>query len=398
MANTSLETIDHFNRILYWPHVVVYIVYLSQKILILFALCFHFVLDQYRCTEASTQGSGPAGRDTQNDTNRKQYRYLQLFDLFSLLILCTSCCYGCFCCCFCCNSSRGKEINDWFTSFVYRNRTKFDSWIVNIFLGKEERIVSRVDDYRDDIKDDLEIPYLYIRNHKLHHIDVRVLTLIVISFGLLTAGSAWNTFIFRITHVCTDDHPDIYCFTLPSDYSSNINVNLPKERITNCSYWSGASEVQFTCFQYAYDVQGALATFGGLLALFQLTITAITSGLLAFMKCILFKMSTNHRRLIWIRRAISFVFGVIEISIAVLVIAVLPQLDEENVNKAKHFLHYHGGQLLVVIAVIATIPLLPLEEYIAETDMDHERSMTRIEPGASATNESHISLLRNGDT
>ncbi|MCG8627033.1 MAG: hypothetical protein MJE68_34165, partial [Proteobacteria bacterium] len=64
-------------------------------------------------------------------------------------------------------------------------------------------------------------------------------------------------------------------------------------------------------------------------------------------------------------------------------------------NKAKHFLHYHGGQLLVVIAVIATIPLLPLEDYVVEIDnMDDERSMER--PGA--TNESHISLVRNGDT
>ena len=394
MANaTLLETIDHFNRILYWPHVVLYIVYLLQKILILFALSFHSVLDQCRTCKRRLD---PVRAD---NINRKQYKYLQLFDLFSLLFLCASCCYGCFCCFLCCNNSTGEDFRKGFPSFVYRNRTKLDRWIVNIFLGKEERIVSRVDDYRDDIKDDLEIPQLYIRNHKLHHIDIRVLTLIVISFGLLTAGSSWNTFIFRITHICTDDHPDIHCFILPSDYTSNINVtvNLPKERITNCSPWSGVSEVQFTCFQYAYDVQGALATFGGLLALFQLTITAITSGLLAFMKYILFKMSTNRRRLIWIRRAISFVFGVIEISIAVLVIIVLPQLDEENVNKAKHFLHYHGGQMLVVIAVIATIPLLPLEEYVAETDTDDKRSMAQIErPGA--TNESHISLLRNGDT
>ena len=395
---TSLETINHFNRILYWPHVVSYIVYLSQKILILFALCFHFMLDQCR----HKRSLDPAGRDvTQNVTNRKQYGYLQVFDLFSLFILFTSCCYGCFCCFSCCNSSSGKKIKDWFTSFVYRNRTKFDRWIVNIFLGKEERIVSRVNDYEDDIKDNLKIPHLYIRNHKLHHIDIRVLTLIVISFGLLTVGSAWNTFIFRITHICTDDHPDIYCFTLPSDYTSNTNVNLPKERITNCSYWSGSSDVQFTCFQYAYDVQGALATFGGLLALFQLTVTAITSGFLAFIKCLIFKnskMNTKCKRIKNLRRAISFVFGVLEISIAIFVIAaVLPQLDEENVNKAKHFLHYHGGQLLVVIAVIATIPLLPLEEYVVETDTDHERSMTQIErPGA--TNESHISLLRNGDT
>ena len=94
MNFTSLETIDHFNRILYWPHVVSYIVYLSQKILILFALCFHFVLDQCRSkhsqvsvrAEASTQGPGPAaaGRDPQNATNKKQYECLQLFDLFSL--------------------------------------------------------------------------------------------------------------------------------------------------------------------------------------------------------------------------------------------------------------------------------------------------------------------------
>jgi hypothetical protein len=280
---------------------------------------------------------------------------------------------------------------------------------VNIVLGKEERIVSRVGDYRDDIKDDLEIPYLYIRNHKLHHIDVRVLTLIVISFALLTAGSAWNTFIFRITHVCTDDHPDVYCFTLPSDYTSN--VNLPKERITNCSHWSGSSEVQFTCFQYAYDVQGALATFGGLLALFQLTLTAITSGSLAFMKCIIFKndkMSTMRKRLIKIlRRAISFIFGVTEISIAILVIVILPQLDEEksNASKVKHFLYFHGGQLLLVIAVIATIPLLPLEEYVrvAETVLDHKsENHDQMESCVSATNygainESHRPLLVNSE-
>ena len=417
MANTTLiQTIDHFNGILYWPHVVSYIVYLSQKILILIALCFHLCgctcIKRPRDSVRAEDCTHGRSRDTQNDTSRRQYKLeeftdhgrdtqnntkysvIQLFDLFNLLILFTSCCYGCFCCCSCCGSS---DISKRFAKFVYRNRTRFDRWAVNIFLGKEERIVSRVNDYKDDIKDDLDVPHLYIHNRKLHHIDIRVLTLIVISFGLLTAGSAWNTFIFSITHVCTDDHPDIHCFAIPSDHSSNVNI--PKERITNCSYWSDSSEVQFTCFQYAYNVQGALATFGGLLALFQLAITAITSGFLALTKCIILKnnkMNSKRKRLIKaIRRVISFAFGITEISIAIVVTAVLPQLDEDNVSTVKHFLHYHGGQLLIVIAVIATIPLLPLEEYVAETVSDCEMTQTQnvIDPGTGTTDESHSSLL-----
>ena len=398
MANvTSLQTFDHFNKVLYWPHVITYLVYLTQKTLLMFALCFHFVLNQYQSRKRRDSGHEDCG-NTGKETTIKQYKYLQCFDLLSILILLVSCCYGCLCCCACCGSeccgseSCGEKISDCFTSFVYKNRTKFDRWVVNIFLGKEDRIVSRVNDYKLDTEDELKVPHLYIRNHQLHHIDIRVLTLIVISFGLLTVGSVWNTFIFNVTHICTDDHPNIYCFALPSEYGSNIDVS--KERITNCSYWSHSNEVQFTCFQYAYNMQGALATFGGLLALFQLAMTIITSVLLALIDCIISCAGQNKEGIYErcksgikiFRFIISIVIGLTEISVAIFITAALPKIDEENVSLVIGFLQHHGDQVLLIIAIIGTIPLLPLEEYYTP-QVDADRSIVTDESSTHLLNQ-----------
>lgn len=386
---SSPLTIDHFNRILYWPHMVAYLLYLVQKCLMLLALIGHFLCEK----------------------KTGEFKFFQCFDLAGLTILGATCCYGCVCCCSCgCNDDVKKNVTKPFVSFLYKSRAKFDRWVVKIILGKDERIVSRVDDYVNDKEID-GIPTLYIHNNELTHIQIRALYLLVFMFGLLTLGSAWSTFIFNITHICVDDHPNIYCFALSNGYNTQLNIS--KERVINCSKWSDMNEIEFTCFQYAYNTADALATFGGLLALFQVAVTAGTSAVLSFIEFILScaqpnrddeetnipnkevdinvengeadaqdkdnstqneensKFNNHKGRVLrsckrWIKRFrhfFSIIAAIAEISIAIGVTVLLKTLDEPSVGVISSFLLNHSSQILIVIAIIGTIPLLPLEDY-----------------------------------
>ena len=337
------------------------------------------------------------------EKRKGEFKLYQCFDLAGLAILCATCCYACVCCCSCgCDENFENKITKPFVSFLYKSRVKFDRWVVKTILGKDERIVSRVNDYINDEEDKDGIPTLYIHNNQLTHIHIRALYLLIFMFGLLTFGSAWSTFIFNITHICVDDHPNIYCFALSNDYNTQLSIS--KERVTNCSEWSNMNEVEFTCFQFSYNTADALATFGGLLALFQVAVTAGTSAILSFVEFILSCAQPNKKgevtispnrditvengeidthngennthiqngKLVgcfkrWIKRIrhlISIVAAIIEIGIAISVAVLLKTLDEPHVGMVSGFLHSHGSQILIVTAIIGTIPLLPLEEYV----------------------------------
>ena len=383
---TSPLTIDHFHQILYWPHMVAYLFYLIQKCLMFLALIGHFICEK----------------------RKGEFKLFQCFDLVGLTILCVTCCYACVCCCSCfCCPCRGRccfnedfdfeeEVTKPFISFLYKSRVNFDRWVVKIILGKDEKIVSRVDDYVNDKVDKDGIPNLYIHGQRLTHIHIRALYILVFMFSLLTLGSAWGTFVFNITHICVDDHPNIYCFAVPSDYDTSLSIS--KERVTNCSHWSDLNGVEFTCFQFAYNMPDALATFGGLLALFQVAVTAGTSAILSLIEFILScgqpsrdpgqrnevnnppigyinienGIQVVHKKVQcckhWIKHIryfISIIAAVTEIFVAVSVAVLLKSLDKPSVGVISAILLKHGSQILIVIAIIGTIPLLPLEEYVS---------------------------------
>lgn len=363
---TSPQTFDDFNRILYWPHMFVYILYLAQKLLILLGLCCVFVCE------------GKSDQDT--------LKWIQCCDLFGCLVRLCTCCYACFCCFSCCGREEG--LADKFSFGVYKCRTMFDRWIVNVILGKEERIVSRANDYKDDKPDAKGVSKLFIRNAQLEHIHIRLLTLLVLTFGLLTAGSAWSTFIFNITNVCVDDHSNIHCFALHTDLK--VPLSSSGEPITNCSRWTSSSEVEITCFQFAYNTADALATFGGLLALFQIVVTAATNALLTLINYFLLwenESNNQNTRLccirvtvescrVWIKRiriVISVIIGLLELSVAIFFAFRLTKLGDPNIGLVTNFLQKHGSQILIVVAIIGTIPLLPLEKYAVPYNQNEER-------------------------
>ena len=90
--------------------------------------------------------------------------------------------------------------------------TKPMRWLILQLFGGPLGIIERRDnDYKPDETDDNDIPTLYIRDKKLTYGAIMVLSMLIVTFGILTLSSAVNLSLIRIIHVCSED-PNIYCY------------------------------------------------------------------------------------------------------------------------------------------------------------------------------------------
>ena len=164
-------------------------------------------------------------------------------------------------------------------------------WLILQLFGGLLGIVERRDDeYKPDTADDKNIPTLYIRNTKISYGGIMVLSLIIVTFGILTLSSAVDLSLLRITHVCSED-PHIDCYpqlisgandTLIDLLNLTINTDEP---ILDCAPWNSegvSSQVTFTCFQFIYSVEVFLATLGGLSTVFMTTMK-LSAGVLLWL-------------------------------------------------------------------------------------------------------------------
>ena len=189
---------------------------------------------------------------------------------------------------------------------------KFMRWVITLVLGREEGVVERFKDYyRNDELDENGLPALYIRNKKLEPYEVNLLAVLLITFGLIIAVTAFDLFLFDVTYTCTDN-PDIYCFVTDSLNGSESDLNITNERITDCQYWNSESisgRFTFTCFRSAYNTEATLAAVGGLITLFQYTVKVTTEIFITSFKKLITSECFKRNNMIFIIKTIRILIG-----------------------------------------------------------------------------------------
>jgi hypothetical protein len=249
-------------------------------------------------------------------------------------------------------------------------------WVIlQLFGGPLGVVERRDDDYKPDKRDENNIPTLYIRNKKLTYGAIMVLSMLIVTFGILTLSSAVNLSLIRITHVCSED-PSIYCYpqliseanaTAIRQFNIIINVNEP---ILDCAFWDSegvSSLVTFACFRFVYNVEAFLATIGGLLTIFTLTMKVSTGILLRLNEscncCIGGWVNGKHT----IRAILAVAASVIEVALAAMCFAFGTSgllADSEGNSTLLRFIAKNAVEALIIFGVVATLLWLPWEKYV----------------------------------
>ena len=178
-----------------------------------------------------------------------------------------------------------KFNNKYWLKFT-KKLSNFTRWLVRLLLEKSEGV-------SEETEESLESSHkreLYIGKTKMEDLDVIILGVVIICFGLLLLTAAYSSFLLKVTRTCTDDSAATYCFLQFINKDAPNNPAISEQNltypITDCSLWDNpdfAPFITFECFAFSYNVQAGLATAGGLLALFTLSLrTAVTLILKAF--------------------------------------------------------------------------------------------------------------------
>ena len=288
---------------------------------------------------------------------------------------------------------------------LYYLSQKFNRFLVKILFGPKEGVVERFPVYKKDEKDKYGIPKLYIRNKELSHNEISILAVLIMTFGLLAAITAWDSYFLDESFTCTEK-PGISCFPLTIDTVANSDLNLAdaqNQRITNCSYWDNknvSSRVTFICFEWIFDSKGVISDVGGLLTMFLITIKIVSSGSLtclnwAIKRSIEGEKEGNTGRVIFyfriLRHLAVSLAALLELIIVLGVAHMFAEiLDTDSKLISNNFFIFffkHGKQILLIFGIFSTLLLLPLEEYA----LAEEPSPTveeRVPPGND--NNEHI--------
>ena len=244
--------------------------------------------------------------------------------------------------------------------------------ILSLFGGPLGIVQRRGDVYKADLQDDNEVPILYIRNERISYGATMVLSIIIVTFGIATLSTAIDLSFLRVTRLCNDD-PFIDCYPqLSSDANQtivemlNITINID-EPIEDCAFWNSkgvSSQVSIVCFHFVTDVTTFLATIGGLLTIFTITMKVSTAVLLWLnATCNCFKARGEHT----IRAVLAVAGALIEVGIAVvcLFLGTMGILSDAEDNPPwLRFIAMDGSKVLIAFGVVATLLWLPWETYV----------------------------------
>ena len=353
-----IESLNDFAMIAYYPHLYVYLFYLINKWCVLLCL---------------------GKRTIPQGINYNTYIVTSLFSLMS-------CCCFCFCCCCCCcckpNLLRSAA------QIFFRSSEQLNRFLIKLLFGPKEGMVERfAGTYKKDDVDGNGITRLFFHGKEIGLRDVSKLSLLILTFGLLAAVTAWDTYFLDKSFICTE-RPDINCFPVSySDFVNSTNLtNAQKHRITNCSYWTSeemSGLVTFQCFRWVFDSKSTISAIGGLLTLFVITVRILSSSSLACLSWMIQKCSrrSRHNRhpevgefhqvdysksikyLGKIRKLIVIPIAVFE-GLFGTTLVILTFLAETGINdNVISFFYTYGSQLLLIFGIFTTFLLLPLEEY-----------------------------------
>jgi hypothetical protein len=364
------ESLLAFQSIAYMPHLIVYEWYLMIKYTLLFV--------ELRAGANSTKDL--AG---------------YIFVFWGMVLTCICCC---FCCCNCCFQK------DWVSSSLkgfYQIIQKLNRFLIKILLGPKEGILERFAIYQEDKVDGKDNPRIFLRNKELTYREVSVLAILIASFGLLAAITAWDSFFLDTSYVCSVK-PGVHCFPIALDFDADEEFNITdaqEQRITNCSYWTSenvSSRVTFSCFQWALDTKAVVSDVGGLLAMFVLTMKIAVSGSLAFLKWAGKKYTpkmedgnidytTTIKRYQYRRIFFIVLVGLIEILTGCTLVVLTYQKNND-------FFYEHGNQFLLVIGIFSSLLLLPLEKYALHTELTAANNELSEQPSGNHNEQCDIEL------
>ena len=380
----AIETLNNFLLFLILPHAFTYVFYILLKYVQLlyatvratYTICKRFVIDRTKSSLVNAYSA--LTREDSADFS---------LNLIDVILFGISLFYFCCCCCCCCCTKENICCKAWKEAKYYRS--KLDRWMIKILLGKQEGVVERFkDSYKNDELDGNRLPKLYIHNKLLTPYEANVLALMIITFGLLIAVTAFDLFFLDITHTCSEN-PKIYCFvTNLTIFAVNGSVNITNERVTDCQYYWNNENISatFLCFRWAYNLEITGAAIGGLITMFRITVM-ITTGLIiaGLEKCI----EKSADTIIWIhiiRNFLAVLVGCLEVSLAVgfaFSIVSINSEEDSGSDMLTIFFQKHGNKVVLIIGIIGTCLLLPLEEYArSSTKQEHSSEEHQLNPSA----------------
>ena len=288
----------------------------------------------------------------------------------------------CKCCQSCCNSLEGSKARKWMTDF--------NSWLVRLIFGRSEGISTEENDGKEAdttlqaSRDEAGVTRVYVQDQKMAETDVNILGTIILCFVLLMAIAAYGVYLLEVTHTCSEDTA-IYCFPRFIDEDNPNNPNITRDEmmypITDCSLWVNSSVaplITFQCFRYAYNAQAALATAGGLLALFtvamRVTITIFRKIFKWFRSC--------GTCLVVLQVVTVIILLVFDVGVAVVVMAFqlysqLGSMEAQTTPAAQQTASYiadNGLQFLVIMGTTTLLLLIPWSQYIPpDTEAEKDR-------------------------
>ena len=354
-----IESLTAFQFIAFVPHLLLYEFYLIFK----YVIVFSEIIQHKISTSVSTASI--------------------ITVVWGFLVTCC-CCFGC---CFnCCLKKEGCFCS--VMEKLYHLSQKLNRFLVKVLFGPKEGIVERFAVYKKDEEDDDGIPILYVRNMKLNRREISLLAILIMTFGLLAAITAWDSYFLDETYLCSEE-PGISCFPIEIDYNAYDDLNLSsaqEHRINDCSYWMSenvSSRVTFLCFQWVFNSKGVVSDVGGLLTMFLITMKITSSGSLVCLNWAIKKHSkkinqenVKENRLkdgVRIfkncRIFIGIGLGSLEIFLGALLISITAYARIRNNNAPINFFYQHGNQLLLIFGIFSTLVLLPLEDYAMAEEM-----------------------------
>ena len=233
----------------------------------------------------------------------------------------------------------------------------------------------------------------YIHIDTLTTLEVNIFGAIILCFGLLMAIAAYSVYLLEVSHTCSEDTA-IYCFPMLIDSDNPENPNITRDEmmypITDCSLWVNSSVaplITFQCFRFSYNAQAALATAGGLLALFTVVMRITITGFLKLfwvLKCIEKKCTGIAKCCLnFAQGCVVFVLFCIDIVLTFMVLSfqlnenvptgdyrMLESGDDPTAELTGRYLGENGIQLLVGAGTTTLLLLIPWSNYAEDPKPD----------------------------
>ena len=219
---------------------------------------------------------------------------------------------------------------------------------------------------------------LSLNKRRLSYGSTAVFFIILVSFVLISLGSALDLSLFSVTHICSED-PKIECYPQLIQGANKTGLNISTtEPIKDCTFWNSdgvSKRVTFVCYQFVYNIDVFFATLGGFLA-FAVLITKTVAQMLVFMgKCCQVCESEGCKKVGYLCRVILAIAALlVEVGLAIVALvygAAGSTVDDVDDTPIEMFLVRHAAEILIACGATATLLWIPWE-YLSKEETEQK--------------------------